>query len=227
MKLIKNIQGGVLNFICKILRKRGFVVVSFNYDDRIKVLNSIDRIRRDASFLLTDNEAWFINSVVRSVDKIKGDIAEVGVFEGGSAKIICDCKGMKKLYLFDTFEGIPSTSSVDKQFYTGQYKASFFGVKKFLKKYKNVFLYKGFFPESAKKINNKKFSFVHLDVDTYQSTKDCLKYFYPKLNTGGIIVSHDYPNSRGVKKAFCDFFSDKIEPIIILADRQCMIQKIS
>src|ERR1035437_2891958 len=36
-----------------------------------------------------------------------GDIAEVGVFRGGSAKLICEVKGSARLHLFDTFEGMP------------------------------------------------------------------------------------------------------------------------
>src|SRR5258708_7091280 len=37
--------------------------------------------------------------------KLPGDIAEVGVFQGGSAKLIASLKGTKGLHLFDTFEG--------------------------------------------------------------------------------------------------------------------------
>ena len=52
------------------------------------------------------------------------------------------------------------------------------------------------------------FSFVHLDVDLYQSTKDGLAWFYPRLNRGGILISHDYSNADGVRKAFDEFFAE-------------------
>ena len=34
-------------------------------------------------------------------------MAEVGVYQGVSAKLICEAKGDKELHLFDTFEGLP------------------------------------------------------------------------------------------------------------------------
>ena len=40
---------------------------------------------------------------VKATRKLSGDIAEVGVYRGGSAMIICEAKGNKKLHLFDTF----------------------------------------------------------------------------------------------------------------------------
>ena len=39
--------------------------------------------------------------------KVTGDIAEVGVYKGGSAKIICSAKGDRHLHLFDTFAAFP------------------------------------------------------------------------------------------------------------------------
>ena len=63
---------------------------------------------------------------------------------------------------------------------------------------------------------DKKFSFVHLDVDIYTSTLEALKFFYPRINRGGAILSHDYPGAVGVKKAFDEFFEDKPEIVIEL-----------
>lgn len=105
-------------------------------------------------------------------------------------------------------------------------------MKKLLKKYKNVYFYKGFFPKTARVLSNKKFSFVHLDVDLYKSTFDALDFFYPRMNLGGIIISHDYSTCRnyesipGVKKAIVDFFQDKPESIIELIGSQCLIVKL-
>ena len=52
----------------------------------------------------------------RFTKKIDGDIAEVGTYRGGSAKLICEAKGEKKLHLFDTFEGFaPADSESDDE----------------------------------------------------------------------------------------------------------------
>ncbi len=164
---------------------------------------------------------------VKRTEKVKGDIAEVGVYKGGSAKLICEAKGNKTLHLFDTFEGTPKVDEIDTpQFYKGQYAALLEDVKNYLKKYKNVYFYKGLFPATAEPVKDKKFSFVNLDVDTYRSTLDCLKFFYSRMNKGGIIISHDYISAPGVRKAFDEFFKDKPEPIIEMSGSQCLIVKV-
>ena len=58
---------------------------------------------------------------------------------------------------------------------------------------------------------NLKFSFVHIDVDLYQPTLDCLEFFFPKLVSGGIIVCDDYNSSQfpGAKNAWDYYFKDK------------------
>jgi hypothetical protein len=82
--------------------------------------------------LLADNEAYQLFATVKAVAKIQGDIAEVGVFKGGSAKLICEAKGNKRLHLFDTFEGIPKVETIDTpKFYKGQYSSSLEDVKNY------------------------------------------------------------------------------------------------
>ncbi|MCG2691215.1 class I SAM-dependent methyltransferase [Microgenomates group bacterium] len=179
--------------------------------------------------LLGFGEAWRLFLLVKKTKKIKGDLAEVGVYKGRSAKIICLAKGARPLYLFDTFKGLPSVDySIDPAFlYKGLYAASFFEVKKYLKKYKNVYYYKGLFPQTAGRVKNRKFSLVHLDCDTYKSTKASLEFFYPRMNRGGVIVSHDYFGpAKGVAKAFDEYFQDKQEILIKMPGSQCMITKL-
>ena len=149
-------------------------------------------------------------------------------FTGGSTKLICEAKGNRTLHVFDTFEGLPDLSSEDNKnrFYMGQYSSSFEDVKNYLKKYQNIYFYKGLFPFSAEPVKNNKFSFVHLDVDLYEATLASLKFFYQRMNKGGIIISHDYIEVPGVRKAFDEFFKDKPEPIIELSGTQCLISKL-
>jgi hypothetical protein len=67
---------------------------------------------------------------------------------------------------------------------------------------------------------------VNLDVDTHESTKQCLEFFYPRLSPGGILISHDYITAPGVKKAFDDFFLGKAEPVLETAGSQCLVVKL-
>jgi len=203
------------------------VTVFYNDTERSKVLDLIRKIQNENEMLLGNNEAYQIFMAVKRTEKINGDIAEVGSYRGGSAKLICEAKGDKVLHLFDTFEGLPDLCQIDdpKQFQKGNYAASFEDVKNYLKKFSNVHFYKGLFPSTAEPIKNKKFSFVHLDLDLYEATLASIKFFYPRMNKGGIIISHDYMGAPGVRKAFDDFFKDKSEPIIEMSGSQCLIVK--
>lgn len=210
----------------KISDKNG-TVLFYGDEERSKIINLIKKIKKEVDMELSDNEAYQIYNAVNITKKINGDIVEVGVYKGGSAKLISAIKCDKNLHLFDTFDGLPSPCSNDdnNHFKAGQFKTKLEDVKETLKEHNNIKFYKGLFPETGKEIENKKFSFVHLDVDLYKSTLDCLEFFYPRMNKGAILISHDYVSSPGVKKAFDEFFKDKPEPIIQVADSQCLIVK--
>jgi O-methyltransferase len=196
--------------------------------ERKEFAKTLKKIRSDTELLLEDIEAYHIYMAVKGTQKVPGDIAEVGVYKGGSAKIICSVKGEKTLHLFDTFEGLPKVEDIDMvwPFYEGKFAASFESVKEYLKDDQNVLFYKGIFPDTSGPVKETVFSMVNLDVDTYESTKQCLEFFYSRMSTGGIIISHDYLTAPGVKKAFDDFFAGKTEPVIETAGSQCLIVKV-
>jgi hypothetical protein len=196
--------------------------------DRKEFTKTLKKIRAETDLLLEDIEAYHIFMAVRRTLKIPGDIAEVGVYRGGSAKIICAAKESRKLHLFDTFEGLPKVDDVDAvwPFYEGKFAASLESVQDYLANESNVFFYKGVFPDTSGPVADQKFSLVNLDVDTYESTRQCLLFFYGRMTPGGIIISHDYLTAPGVQKAFDEFFGDKPEPIIETAGSQCMVVKV-
>ena len=209
------------------IESKGGVILLYDDFERKQVIDLIRSIKRETPMMLFDNEAYQIFMAVKRTEHIEGDLAEVGVYRGGSAKLICKANGNKALHLFDTFEGLPAVEDIDApQFNKGQFAASFEDVKKHLEDYQNVHFYKGLFPTTATPVANKAFSFVHFDVDTYESTRSCLEFFYPRTNKGGIILSHDYISAAGVRRAFDEFFSDKLEPIIEMSGTQCLVVKL-
>ena len=145
--------------------------------------------------------------IKKMIDKgeLSGELAEVGVMHGGSAKIIREEIPDIPLHLFDTFIGLPNTiiKGVDPDHYReGDMQVDIEQVKYHFKDYKDTFIYEGIFPQDTSKfIENKKFAFVHIDTDIYQSTRDALIFFWPRLGINGSIVMHDYPAHNGVKKA--------------------------
>ena len=193
----------------------------------------IERIKKETRLLLTDQEAYNIYLCLQATKKVKGDVAEVGVYKGGSAKLITEYKSSKTLHLFDTFDGLPNPGKIDEALYPGAFKATLIQVKNYLRQYKKILFYKGMFPKTAKDLKKTTFSFVHLDVDLYKSTKDALQFMYPKMSKGGMILIHDYICFKGVKKAVDEFFKDKPEPVLPLfsntldleTESQCLVVK--
>jgi len=72
--------------------------------------------KEEKDFLFKPSEIFLIHSLSLVQRKLNGDYAEVGVYRGSCAKIICEAKGDERLYLFDTFEGLADTNIIDTQF---------------------------------------------------------------------------------------------------------------
>lgn len=211
-----------------LLDVKGFRNSTIHDDDRF--LDLFMDVYGKGKALLGIRELQNIYCLVQAVEHVYGDIAEVGVYKGGSARIICEVKGKKDLHLFDTFEGMPPVNRTVDLHKEGEFAdTSLENVKEYLAGFPGVYFHKGLFPGTAARITESgiRFSFVNLDVDIYQSTLDGLKLFYPILSGGGILISHDYRNRKcpGVKRAFDEFLSDKRETLVPLWDSQCLFIK--
>ena len=176
---------------------------------------------------MDNEEKYTLYSSMKSVSFLKGSVAEVGVYKGGSAKILCVIKGKRKIHLFDTFEGLPQPSKKDTVKVGWLSDTSLKSVKDYLSEYENIFFHKGYFPQTSEDLTSEEFCFVHLDTDLYQSTLDSLEFFWPRMVKGGRIISHDYNALEviGVKQAFQEFFKGSPESIIEIADTQVMVIK--
>ena len=169
--------------------------------------------------LITPNKLKYLVRLLESTLELNGDCAEVGVYKGGSAKALAlAINGRKNFYLFDTFCGMPDNIDArDNRHKAGDFNnTSFEEVSGVLSGFPFVSIYKGMFPlENSEYVEDKLFSFVHLDVDIYNSYKDCLEFFYPKMVSGGIMAFDDYghPSCKGATEAVNDFLEDKPEKI--------------
>jgi len=161
---------------------------------------------------------------------IKGSVAECGVFMGEFAKEINRTFPDSKLYLFDTFEGFDERDllaerelGADKQSVQySDFKAGHFGVACEDVVMKNMpypdkcIVQKGYFPETTNGVCDT-FCFVNLDFDLYQPTLAGLRYFYPRMVKGGVILVHDYFSGAcaGVRIAVKQFEETSTHPIRI------------
>ena len=96
-----------------------------------------------------------------------------------------------------------------------------------LRDFDYVVYHKGWIPEKFHEVEDRRFSFIHIDVDLYQPTLNSLAFFYPRTTLGGIILSDDYGfiTCPGQKRAMDLFFSDKPEEIVALPTGQGFIIK--
>ena len=74
---------------------------------------------------------------------------------------------------------------------------------------------KGYFENTLSLLEQEQFSLVHLDCDLYQSYKDCLEFFWPRLSPGGIIHFDEYddPSWPGCNLAVDEFVMGTHVPI--------------
>jgi len=141
---------------------------------------------------------------------LQGNVAELGVFQGHFAKCINESFPDRKLYLFDTFEGFNEKdikieyngvndlkiNNTPPNYIHDFSKTSIELVLKKMKYKENCIIKKGYFPETAKDVEDE-FVFVSIDVDLYEPIYNGLCYFYPRLKHGGYIFIHDY-NERKI-----------------------------
>jgi len=206
-----------------------------------KFLQGIDNIwDQDAEFksiymqvrsviLLDKKRAYILYKFIKHCSSLEGAFAELGVYRGGGCKLISLANGnKKKIYGFDTFEGLPE---MDKEknpdWKKGQLNSSYDDVNNYLND-RNVKLIKGIFPKTIREMPDEiLFSFVHIDSDLYESTLAGCEYFYEYMVSGGIILVDDYGflSCPGAKEAVDEFFQDKPEEPIYSPSGQCFIVK--
>lgn len=66
-------------------------------------------------------------------------------------------------------------------------------------------MHAGWIPDVFSGEPERRYRFVHVDVDLYQPTADSLEYFFPRLTEGGIVITDDYgwPGAKKAIDAFC------------------------
>jgi len=188
--------------------------------------------------LLEEHRCYVIYEFCRHCSHLEGDFAECGVYKGGSAFLISDTLvsnhvNDKQVHLFDTFTGMPEMTKQDpasNAVWEGRFgDTSLNSVKEYLQSFPFVVFHPGLIPETFEPVRDGKFAFVHIDIDLYQTHKDCCNFFYERLTKGGIMVFDDYGRDffkASAKKAVDEFFDDKPEVPIALHTGQCIVIKI-
>jgi hypothetical protein len=98
-------------------------------------------------------------------------------------------------------------------------------IRENLKEFQNVRYYPGWIPDRFSEVADRKFRFVHVDVDLYRPTKDSLEFFYGRLVPGGVIICDDYgfDTCPGARKAVDEFVAEHGLEILDLPSGQGVI----
>lgn len=188
----------------------GFFIPEDCVERRIYRIDAWDLVRRDMLILQ-------MRSVLAR--HIEGDFAELGVFQGDSARLIHQYAPDRKLHLFDTFNGFdPRDLDVELPVGTFANTSVEAVIQKIEPRNDNVVVHAGRFPDTAPEAFGK-FAFVHIDVDLFEPTTAGLEFFYPHMSRGGIIVVHDYNSCDGARHAVDQFFASRPEVPIAMPDR--------
>ena len=160
-----------------------------------------------------DIRSGVLTLLAERIRNVPGDMAELGVYQGDFACQLNRLFPERKLYLFDTFTGFDERDvKAEQEHGYSRAEQGEFGdtsIDRVLAKMPvpdQIIPRVGYFPDTAEGIDAS-FALVSLDVDLYQSTLAGLRWFYPRMASGAVMIVHDYHNPRfsGVKEAVREF----------------------
>jgi O-methyltransferase len=175
-------------------------------DERKRLLAQIRRVR--ANVECPHNESHVLSFIVelfRLKPEVEGVIVEAGCYKGGStAKISLAASILgRDLVVFDSFEGLPENQephdssllghSIKGWFDRGNFAGALEEVRHNVETYgdiRPVRFVKGWFDDTMPGFTET-ICAAYLDVDLAASTRTCLKYLYPRLAPGGLLMSQD------------------------------------
>jgi O-methyltransferase len=149
--------------------------------------------------LVSPYRLYTIFNFARLTSKLPGDFFQVGIYRGGSAKMISYWKNARQhFHLIDTFSGLPAPGPEDGRHHEGQFgDTSFDSVKQLFEDDESVSVYQGTFPSDPKGLlEDLKIAFCYLDVDLYDSCFDSLQAVFPHIVSGGVVVVDDFGLDR-------------------------------
>lgn len=166
--------------------------------------------------LMDERRCFMLFQFALSASRLQGDVAEVGVYRGGTARLLARAvaTARKTVRLFDTFAGMPSTDPQRDRHRTGDFgDAPLEEVRSYLADCPNVSFHPGLFPSTVVPFEETSFCLSHIDVDIYSSVRDCCAFFYPRTVPGGLLVFDDYGfrSCPEAKQAVDEFFASRPE----------------
>lgn len=170
--------------------------------------------------------------LLRLTHGVPGEVAECGAYEGATACFIAEAlreAGLRRqVLLFDSFEGLSAPDAIDGAYWrSGDLTAAEARARENLREFDTIEFYRGWIPTRFPEVADRRFAFVHIDVDLHAPTRDSLEFFYPRTAPGGLIVCDDYgfTSCPGARAAMDAFFATRPEPVVHLPTGQGFVIK--
>lgn len=154
--------------------------------------------------LLSPDKLQGLARAARDTAGLDGAMAELGTFRGGSALLLARESAGRVLHVFDAL-GIPEDDVHRRGHKAGEFAATEDEIRARLAGYDVAFHF-GLFPTTTAGLDDLRFSLVHLDADTLQSTRAALEWFGPRMLPGGQLVLDDldWPHCPGVRQSLIE-----------------------
>jgi O-methyltransferase len=165
--------------------------------------------------------------------QIPGDIVECGVWRGGSMMaaamtLLIEEDTSRTLFLYDTFEGMPPPTEIDRATKSGEPAALLLQVadqSSNIRAYASltevsnnlastqypadrIRFIKGNVEHTIPNVLPEQIAVLRLDTDWYTSTKHELTHLFPKLSVGGVLIIDDYGFWDGARRAVDEYIDD-------------------
>lgn len=208
----------------------------FLVDDRFQ--KAYQAGKSTGSWIRSSEIHWRVKVVLWAAEQamlLQGDFVECGVNRGGYARSILEYlpfeSSGKKMYLLDTFEGIPDEQISQQERSAGRtaggYVPAWEAVCKTFAPFSSVQIVKGMVPQTLDSITSEKIAYVSLDMNIAEPEIAAAHFLWPKMVSGAAMVLDDYnftfhPVQR---QKFNEFAQQKGVPILPLPTGQGMIIK--
>jgi hypothetical protein len=173
--------------------------------------------------------------------EVPGDIVECGVWRGGSMQaialtLLAAGEKSRHLHLYDTFEGMPPPSQVDRRVLNGRPADQLLqentrehpiwavadlddvrqGMSEIDYPSELIHFHPGMVEQTIPDQAPPEIALLRLDTDWYESTKHELEHLYPRLSPGGVLIIDDYGDWEGARKAVDEYVAALDDPLLLL-----------
>ena len=194
--------------------------------------------KRSPKYTLTGMERCY--SLYKAVQyiingDIPGDIVECGVWRGGSAMLAALTliefnQTHRKIYLYDTYEGMPEPSEKDIDINGIPYHLLWKKEKDVLTipldevrknmlstgyPSENIIFVKGMVQDTIPRTLPYQIALLRLDTDLYESTYHEFVHLYPKVSPRGVVIVDDYGHFQGAREATDKYFNEVSQNILL------------